>query len=103
VQQGVGETAEIIVCNDGSTDRTAEVLEQYGDRLVVVRQDNRGRGAARNACLARAHGEFIAFVDADDKWVPRRLTIGLNAALTHPDCDVFDQARRNSLTEDSGV
>jgi glycosyltransferase involved in cell wall biosynthesis len=88
-QQGVEDTAEIIVCDDGSTDRTAEVLEQYGDRLVVVRQENRGRGAARNACLARARGEFIAFLDADDKWVPRRLAIGLNAALTHPDCDVF--------------
>ena len=88
-QKGAGDDAEIIVCDDGSTDGTAAVLDRYGDRLIVVRQDNRGRGAARNACLARAHGEFIAFLDADDKWVPRRLAIGLDAASRHPDCDVF--------------
>ncbi len=80
---------EIIVCDDGSTDNTATVLDGYGDRLIAVRQENRGRGAARNACLARARGEFIAFLDADDKWVPARLAIGLQSASRHPDCDVF--------------
>ena len=45
---------EIIVCDDGSTDETADILAGYGRRLIVVRQENRGRGAARNACVARA-------------------------------------------------
>ncbi|OGA50718.1 MAG: hypothetical protein A3G25_11490 [Betaproteobacteria bacterium RIFCSPLOWO2_12_FULL_63_13] len=80
---------EIVVCDDGSTDGTAAVLEGYGDRLIVVRQENKGRGAARNACLERAKGEFIAMLDADDWWVPTRLEAGLTAAAKRPDYDVF--------------
>ncbi len=91
-------SVEILVCDDGSTDGTGAVLAGYGDRIEVFRQPNRGRGAARNACLARARGEFIAMLDADDWWVPRRLEIGLAAAQTHPDCDVF---YGNALVVDS--
>jgi glycosyltransferase involved in cell wall biosynthesis len=90
---------EIIVCDDGSIDGSAAILDRYGDRLVVVRQENRGRGAARNACLVRARGEFIAFLDADDRWVPTRLALGLASASRHPECDVF---YGNALVTDAG-
>jgi hypothetical protein len=64
---------EIIVINDGSTDGTADVARRYGDRIVFLEQENAGQGAARNAGLAVASGEYIAFLDADDYWQPEFL------------------------------
>lgn len=62
--------AQVIVINDGSTDDTARVARSYGDRIVYLRQDNKGQGAARNAGLRLAKGRFVAFLDADDYWLP---------------------------------
>ncbi len=62
--------AQVIVINDGSTDRTAEVAQSYGEQVVYLEQDNQGQGAARNAGLRIATGEYIAFLDADDYWLP---------------------------------
>lgn len=62
--------SEVIVVNDGSTDRTAEVARSYGDQIVYLEQENRGQGAARNAGLKIATGEYVTFMDADDYWLP---------------------------------
>jgi glycosyltransferase involved in cell wall biosynthesis len=64
---------EIVVANDGSTDATAAVLERYGPRIKVVDQPNRGPAAARNAAVAQANSEYIAFLDADDAFTPDKL------------------------------
>jgi glycosyltransferase involved in cell wall biosynthesis len=67
------EGQEVIVVNDGSTDATSRILEGYGRKINVVTQPNRGRAAARNAALAVAKGEYVAFLDADDEWLPHKL------------------------------
>lgn len=61
---------QVIVVNDGSTDSTPEVAKRYGDRLTYLEQANQGQGAARNTGLRAARGTYVAFLDADDYWLP---------------------------------
>jgi glycosyltransferase involved in cell wall biosynthesis len=65
---------DIIVVDDGSTDETATIAGTYGDRLRLVRQENRGPAGARNRGLDCAQGEYVAFLDADDLWLPDKLS-----------------------------
>jgi glycosyltransferase involved in cell wall biosynthesis len=64
---------EIIVIDDGSTDGTGEVLKKYGDRIISLFQDNSGCANARNRGIRIALGKYIAFLDADDLWMPAKL------------------------------
>ena len=78
------EPFEIVVCDDGSMDRTPELLASY-PTLTVVRQENRGAAAARNAAVAASAGELVAFFDADDEWPANRLTLQARYLLEHPE------------------
>lgn len=64
---------EIIVVDDGSSDDTREKLKEYGDKVRVVYQVNAGPAAARNHGIEVSHGEFIAFLDSDDIWMPSKI------------------------------
>ncbi|HZQ06440.1 MAG TPA: glycosyltransferase family A protein [Anaerolineae bacterium] len=63
---------EAIVVDDGSTDGTRAVVESFGERVRYFWQTNQGQPTARNLGVAKAHGEFIAFLDADDVWHPEK-------------------------------
>ncbi len=76
---------ELIVVNDGSTDDTRAVLAAYGDRIVVVDQDNRGMSAARNAGIDRARGTYVAVLDSDDWWLPAKLARQVELMESRPE------------------
>jgi glycosyltransferase involved in cell wall biosynthesis len=66
---------EVIVVDDGSTDETPRIAAAFGDRVRYVRQENQGPASARNHGLRVAQGTLIAFLDADDLWLPHTLKL----------------------------
>jgi glycosyltransferase involved in cell wall biosynthesis len=74
----------VIVVDDGSTDDTREVVLQYPEKLKYIYQENRGRSAARNRGIDMAEGKYVAFLDSDDSWAPRKLELQMAALLADP-------------------
>lgn len=64
---------EILAVDDGSTDNTKEILEAYGDKIRYLPKKNGGVSSARNYGIENAKGKYIAFLDADDVWMPEKL------------------------------
>ena len=64
---------EIIVVDDGSTDNTKEVLMRYGDKVRYFYQQNQGQATASNYAVSQSLGEYLAFIDDDDLWLPAKL------------------------------
>ena len=69
---------EIIIVDDGSTDNTVEKVKAFGGRIRFFRQERGGVSAARNYGIRQAGGEFVAFLDGDDLWLPQKLELQLN-------------------------
>lgn len=74
---------EIIAVNDGSSDSTLSALKAFGDAMVVLDRPHGGAGAARNAGLRHAKGDYIAFLDGDDVWFPGKLSLQVRYLEEH--------------------
>lgn len=92
VESAVGQTyknIEIIVIDDGSKDKTAEIVRSLGDqRIIYVFQENKGQSAARNVGIKIAKGKYIAFLDSDDLFLLQKIERQVNFLENNPDCGV---------------
>jgi glycosyltransferase involved in cell wall biosynthesis len=82
---------ELLIVDDGSTDRTGDIVQSYADeqpeRIRLIRHPdngNHGMSASRNLGVAEARGEYIAFLDADDVWLPAKLSEQVELLDSHP-------------------
>ena len=95
---------ELIIWDDGSADATQEVLQQFqnkDNRIRCFRAENHGKSFALNQALKYAEGEFIAFLDDDDEWVPEKIQIQVDIMCRYPQIDLLftNFHNRNSTTE----
>jgi glycosyltransferase involved in cell wall biosynthesis len=79
---------ELIVVDDGSTDDTPQVVNNYGDMLISIRQNNQGVAAARNTGIAAASGQFLCFLDQDDLMLPTKIERQIAYYKAHPEVSV---------------
>ncbi len=89
---------ELIVVDDGSQDQTAQRIKQYGDQIIYLYQSNSGVAKARNLGHTHSSGEYLAFLDSDDRWYPRMLEVEVRAmnenpeaGLVYSDVDIIDE------------
>jgi glycosyltransferase involved in cell wall biosynthesis len=85
---------EVIVVDDGSTDRSAEIAESFGGPVRCIRQANTGVAGARNRALAEAKGEFIGFLDHDDLWPREKLARQVEALVASPEVGIVSGRTR---------
>ena len=83
------ENFEALIIDDGSPDRSLEICQQFTDpRIKIIRQKNRGLAGARNTGIRHAQGDYIAFLDADDLWLPEKLAKHIEHLENSPDVGV---------------
>ena len=79
---------ELVVVDDGSTDGTDAALAPHAGQIRLIRRSNGGVSAARNAGIDAARGRLIAFLDSDDRWMPKKLAVQKAFFDAHPDAQI---------------
>lgn len=88
---------EIVIVDDGSTDNSVMEVKKFDDpRVLLIQQSNAGVSAARNRGIEEANGELIAFLDADDEWMPEFLQTILQLKKIYFNCKVWATSYFNS-------
>ncbi|HXM10366.1 MAG TPA: glycosyltransferase family A protein [Terriglobales bacterium] len=97
---------EILAVDDGSTDRTPEIIRKFGPQVRLIRKANGGQASAFNVGILEAKSEIVAFLDGDDWWAPNKLTLVVEALLKDPAIGIvghgivmtYSDRREESLT-----
>ena len=79
---------ELLIIDDGSTDDTCKIIEQYSNRLKLIQQQNAGVCVARNRGIREAHGDYICLMDHDDYWFPDKISLQIKAFQNHPEVGI---------------
>lgn len=99
----VVQPAQVVVVDDGSTDGSADVARSSWNRVSVVRQPNAGVAAARNRGVAECRTGLVAFLDADDEWLPGFLETIQRLVAAHPECGLFCTAYSRLFADGSEI
>jgi len=90
---------EVVVVDDGSTDDAPQRMAAFGSRITLIRQAHKGPAVARNAGIRASHGEFVAFLDSDDLWMPEKVARCLPHLLADTEVGVVYTAVRIHETD----
>ena len=96
----IPDDAEVIVVDDGSSDETAAIAESFGPPVRVIRAAHAGIGATVNRGMSEARGEWIASIDADDRWLPGKMELQMAALEADPSLDAVFGYVRQFLSDD---
>lgn len=88
---------QVVVVNDGSTDDTKKIADGYANRIEYYEHENQGPGASRNEGLKVARGDYVAFLDADDYWLPGFLSRCVSFLEKHPDAVAVSVGQLHNL------
>ena len=97
---------ELIIVNDGSNDKTSEIINKYKliyPNIIIINQENQGLSAARKKGFDNSHGEYIYFMDGDDILEYDAISIMKKSINSKKDCYVFNAKFKNELTNDWGI
>lgn len=95
------EDLELLVIDDGSTDESVALVKQHFPQATVLQQTNRGVAAARNAGIEAARNKWVAFIDADDYWLPGKLRAQIDLLAAHPEARMAYAGWRVWASDDS--